>query len=243
MKKIIKTHNNKLPIREGGAVYSAQDQFSNTVPASVISGVSDYHSDITDIHTIVKNRYLRALDAQIKKPDSHTLKEIASESTDDAVLLRVAASHILDEPSVSNEARAFVMAQEIKKEMRDYRGGSIKAVEVASILNIGRQTVNDRRKRHELLGLKLGLNSGNGYLYPIWQFFTATKTRKAFASALKSMFKRGMDEWMIVGFFMGDNDYLSANCPDYPNPIDALIAGECEVVKKASAVYMQHGAA
>ena len=236
--KIIKSDSDHLSVRETGTYYS-----TDTIPNDLAArGLRMDDKGLNDVQIIVRNRYSRVLNSYIKNLDNITLSEMASESTDDGVLLRVAASSIGTNPTLSNEAKAFLLAQETKKEMRDYRGGSIKAVEVASILNIGRQTVNDKRNKHELLGLNIGIGSGNGYLYPIWQFFASLKARKVFKYILNSLFTRGMDEWMIIGFFMGDNDYLLANCPDYSNPIDALNAGEVDMVKKASDVYMQHGA-
>jgi len=161
--------------------------------------------------------------------------DIAAAQSDNEALIKLISTHYQNNISLSSIEKSKLLGIRSQNKMLSYRGGVLQSSEVAEILGIKKQTVNDKRKRGELLGLFIN----DRYKYPVWQL----RNRKIIPHMKDTikLLKEDNDDWMILRFFIGENDYLLANCPKYPNVIDALINGQDVLVKKAVKAYFQHG--
>lgn len=153
--------------------------------------------------------------------------------TDLGVLLRALSStELLDDLKAAEPlAPAFIRGIEASRRLIDEHGGALTAVQVAGILGISWQMVENRRRSGKLLAVSSGRH---GYRYPVWQF-DESGVLPGLEDVLKALVPH--DEWMQVAFFVNSNQRLANR-----TPIQALKLGEVELVLDAAEVYGEHGA-
>jgi hypothetical protein len=141
-------------------------------------------------------------------------------------------------------AREFVQRQEtfaaararglkLCTEALESEGGTLGAQEVAEVLGISRQAVDQRRAAGKLLALDLGMRKN---LYPRWQI-TEEGILAGLEEALLALKAGGNSPWMCLRFFLSQNYRLGE-----VRPLDLLRRGEIARVVQAASVYGEQGA-
>lgn len=176
---------------------------------------------------------VRVLNAIVEILERIDAGKVASASSDFEVLLS-----LLEEPAVLTElkqrdplAAAKIRGLQKKMKLLDRGGGSVPAMEAASILGITKAGIHKARSESRLLGLPRGQNQ---YLFPVWQF-----SGGKILPGLKEVYS-ALDgsEWMKASFMLSPNTRLGKE-----TPIAVLQRGDIERVVQAARLYGEHGAA
>jgi len=207
------------------------------------SGVSDLDwfslakpSDLfTDpVRNVAAKRSWRALHQIFRNAAVHNVEDIASQSSDLAVVVRALeqpeAMEALTEEDPFTAARLRGVRE--RERLLSEEGGTWTAEQVATHLRLTRQTVNLRRKQGSLLGLDAGRH---GFRYPAWQF-ARTGTIEGLERTLAAL--KHLDPWMQQSFMLGKNARLKDK-----RGIDILRDGDVPSVVRAASVFGEHGAA
>ena len=189
------------------------------------------------VEDLVLNRAMKAISACIKKMPTQALSELGKSSSDEEVLLGVFEKTLDKDFELPIRIKSALLAIKNRREMLEGDGGCFSAVEAAGFISVDRQTVNAKRVRGELLGVKVG----KGYHYPVWQFKDGSVV-KGLVGILKSFHERELSQWAQISFFLNANKYLLVNLPDYPRPIEALLNNKLEQVANAAKTYLTQGA-
>lgn len=120
-----------------------------------------------------------------------------------------------------------------KLELLNYQGKkALTSSEVAAVLGISRQAVDNRRKNNSLLGLSLG---SRGYRYPAWQFSNGN-ILTGWSEVLKNM--EHLDDWSKLIFMLTGDIRL-----DNKTPLECLKNSQTkEVISAARAYGLQYPA-
>ncbi|MGL4884338.1 MAG: hypothetical protein ACRC8K_25280 [Waterburya sp.] len=120
-----------------------------------------------------------------------------------------------------------------KLELLNHQGKkALTSSEVAAVLGISRQAVDNRRKNNSLLGLSLG---SRGYRYPAWQFTNGSVLR-GWSEVLSNM--EHLDDWSKL-IFMLTGDIRLGN----KTPLECLKNSQTkEVISAARAYGLQYPA-
>ncbi|ADO76089.1 conserved uncharacterized protein [Stigmatella aurantiaca DW4/3-1] len=129
-------------------------------------------------------------------------------------------------------ALARVRGLRARQELLSAEGGSVGASDLAKLLEVTRQTVDDRRKAGKLLGVERGKH---GYAYPIWQVSEEGQPLKGLEEVLAAL--RDHDTWSKLNFFLSKDPRL----PEHKHPLDALRAGEVDKAVGIAKTYGEHG--
>lgn len=193
---------------------------------------SDLFTD--SVRNIAAKRSLRALVRILRNATVHDVEDVASQSTDLAVVMRA-----LEQPEAIKSlaeddpfAAARLRGVRERERLLSEEGGTWTAEQVARHLRLTRQTVNLRRKQGTLLGLDAGRH---GFRYPAWQF-ARTGTIRGLDETLTAL--KQLDPWMQQAFMLGKNARLKDK-----RAIDVVRDGDVSAVVKAAAAFGEHGAA
>lgn len=114
-----------------------------------------------------------------------------------------------------------------KQELLNYQGKkALTSSEVAAVLGISRQAVDNRRKNNSLLGLLLG---SRGYRYPAWQFSNGS-VLTGWSQVLSNM--EHLDDWSKLIFMLTGDIRL-----DNKIPLECLRNAQTDEVISAARVY------
>lgn len=208
------------------------EEAAEALPESTIEAtVRAMRASSDGLRNVVLARALNAL-AEVMAKDVTGLEEVASASTDYAVLLRVLQRPEVLEALTADDplAPARLRGIEARKRLLEREGGSVSAAEIGQMLGgISPQAVNKRRKAGRLLALPVGENR---YRYPVWQV-VAGRVLPGFEEVLGAFGVE--DPWMRAAFFLGGNTRLGGK-----RPLDKLKEGNAEVVKDAARAYGEH---
>lgn len=130
----------------------------------------------------------------------------------------------------SPELRVKMRGAIARRELLEQDGGVLSPSSVAELLGISRQAVGMRRSAGKLLGVE----GGRGYVYPAWQF-QDTKLVPGIEEILEILGEA--DPMTKVIFFLGHDHAIGGK-----RPIDLLLEGKLEEVKRAARTYGHHGA-
>jgi hypothetical protein len=130
----------------------------------------------------------------------------------------------------SPELRVRMRGAIARRELLEQDGGVLSPSNVGELLGISRQAVGLRRSAGKLLGV----DGGRGYVYPAWQFQDT-----GMVPGIEEIFEilQDADPMTKVIFFLG-RDYAVGG----KRPIDLLLKGKLEEVKRAACTYGHHGA-
>jgi hypothetical protein len=106
----------------------------------------------------------------------------------------------------------------------------VSAAGAAELLNTTRQTVNNRRQKGTLVGLKVGKR---GFVYPLWQF-AAGGTLGGLDDVLSEL--EALEPWTQMAFILNRNSRLGGR-----RPLDLLREGNIPPVVEAAAAYGRQG--
>jgi hypothetical protein len=127
-------------------------------------------------------------------------------------------------------AAARLRAARTKRDLLEREGGALGVGQVAALLGVSRQAVDQARRRDRLLGLPVG----RSFLYPAWQVVDG-QILSGLPEVLRRMSLAGA--WARLGFFLQPDPSL-----DGSRPLDALRAGDVAAVGRAAEAYGTHGA-
>ncbi len=171
----------------------------------------------------------RVIEGLIEIANSSDLVDITAADSNYEVLL--AALETPEALSVLTNhdplAKAKLRGLKIKQQLIEAEGGCAGSKEIAKILGITPQAVNQRRQRGKLIALSRGKGK---YIYPRWQFTDIGKTLAGLEAVLKILSE--VDSWTQVTFFLNPNLRL-----ENKTPLAALRMGEVETVVNSAAAF------
>jgi hypothetical protein len=207
-------------------------------PASVANHRSADEQALTkEVLKAFRSRGHAAIDAVAAKADANRITRALAASTDIEAVL-VAFEDVEGILEASNKELAAIAEARLRgvSMMRDLlfkEGAPLKAVDVAKLCGISEQAINKRREKGSLLAVKSGRRE---YFYPSWQFDDKGETLMGLRDVLRAF--KIHDAWMQLNFFLTSDIRLSGS-----TPLMALRDGKVEAVKKAAAMFGEHGAA
>ncbi len=170
----------------------------------------------------------RVIEGLIEIADSSNLVDITAADTNYEVLLAAlqtpeAISLLTKQDPLAN---AKIRGLHLKQQLIEAEGGCANSEEIAQMLGISRQAINQRRQRGKLIGLSRGKGK---YIYPLWQFTDTGETLSGLEAVLAKL--QELDPWMQITFFLNSNVRL-----ENKTPLEMLRKGEVEpVIISASA--------
>lgn len=215
----------------------AVDQAPNTIIDAAVHIVKI--AEIDQLRGALAARLVRAIVHVSELTNEQTLAKAVSLSSDYAVLLEVIAQPeairdfqedgaVFRDP-LRSARLAGLMA---RQQLLELGGAAYSATQVAEVLGISRQAVDNRRKRGKLLAVTLGRR---GNYYPSWQIQDG-QVLNGLGIVLAEL--REHDPWTQLAFMLNPNTWL-----DDETPVDALHAGLVEQVRDAANVYGEQIAA
>jgi len=129
-------------------------------------------------------------------------------------------------------AAARWRGEQAKRDILATQGDLLDAAEVASRLKLSPAEVEQRRQDGSLLALPL---DKGGFGFPAWQF-AENSLLPGLEVVLRDMSVR--EPWMQTEFFLNGNLDLNAR-----TPLEMLLRGEVEAVRRAGAAHGEQGAA
>lgn len=129
----------------------------------------------------------------------------------------------------SAEQKVRIRGAIARHKLLEQDGGVLSPSSVGTLLGITRQAVGLRRRAGKLLGVE----SGRGYVYPAWQF-QDTGMVPGIEEIMEIL--GDADPMTNVIFFLGHDYALGGK-----RPIDLLLKGKLEDVKRAARTYGHHG--
>lgn len=127
---------------------------------------------------------------------------------------------------------ARLAGMEARHQLLDLGGGVYTAEQMAVVLGISRQAVDNRRKRSKLLAVTLGRR---GNFYPTWQIHEG-RVLEGLAVVLAELHDR--DPWTQLAFMLNPNTWL-----DDETPLEVLRRGLVDQVRDAASAYGEQVAA
>ena len=171
----------------------------------------------------------RVIEGLIEIADSSNLVDITAANSNYEVLL--AALQTPEAFSLLTKrdplAKAKLRGLKLKQQLIEAEGGCASSEEIAEILGISRQAINQRRQRGKLIGLSRGKGK---YVYPLWQFTDTGKTLAGLEAVLEKLLE--VDPWTQVTFFLNPNLRL-----ENKTPLEVLRRGKVEPVVKSAAAF------
>ena len=171
----------------------------------------------------------RVIEGLIEIADSSDLVDITAANSNYEVLLAA-----LQTPEALNLlskndplAKAKLRGLTLKQQLIEAEGGCASSEEIAEMLGISRQAINQRRQRGKLIGLPRGKGK---YIYPLWQFTDTGKTLVGLETVLKQLSE--VDPWTQITFFLNPNLRLNNK-----TPLEVLQMGEIEPVVNSATAF------
>lgn len=165
--------------------------------------------------------------ARLKPPD------VPAEQFIEDVMGRYAAVLKLDRDRPANHqaiARAIDRGALVRKDMEEDEGGSRSSEQIAELLNITRQAVDQRRRARKLVAWQ---DAAGHWRFPVWQFDETGRPFPDLASILEEL---PGDPWSDMIFFLSESESLRAR------PLDLLRRGKSKRVRLAAMRFGRQGA-
>ncbi len=171
----------------------------------------------------------RVIEGLIEIADSSNLVDITAADSNYEVLL--AALQTPEALSLLTKrdplAKAKLRGLKLKQQIIEAEGECASSEEIAEMLGVTRQAINQRRQRGKLIGLSRGKGK---YIYPLWQFTNTGKTLSGLEVVLEKLSE--VDPWTQVTFFLNPNLRL-----ENKTPLEMLQMGEVEPVIISAAAF------
>lgn len=171
----------------------------------------------------------RVIEGLIEIADASNLVDLTAADSNYEVLL--AALQTPEALSLLTErdplAKAKLRGLQLKQQLIEAEGGCVSSDEIAQMLGVTRQAINQRRQRGRLIGLSRGKGK---YVYPLWQFTDTGKTLAGLEAVLEQLSE--VDSWMQVTFFLNPNLRL-----ENKTPLEVLRMGKVEPVVNGAAAF------
>jgi hypothetical protein len=147
----------------------------------------------------------RTLDRVAEHATPDEIQEALEAPTEIGGLARLLARQAAGDAAIAEVdplAEAVLRSVEVKQRLLEGAGGALEASQVADLLRISRQAVNQRRNRGRLLGVP----AGSRFLYPACQF-TETGVVPHLGEALEA-FEDVNDPWTRLSVLLSGEDVL-----------------------------------
>jgi hypothetical protein len=139
------------------------------------------------------------------------------------------------EPRAATEASALDRARarglRVRQDLLEQEGGLVSAAELADLLGISRQAVDDRRKQGELVALK---DAARHFKYPVWQSHEGN-TLPGLEDVLMALDMT--DPMTAIVFYLQPDPRIGGK-----RPLDAAREGQSGLVLRLAMVFGEHGA-
>lgn len=197
----------------------------------LVKEIAEHRGDA--LQTAFATRALRAVANLIADLEQSALRSAVSAPSDLGALLQAIGSEgALDRMRQADPlAAARLRGVQARLRLLEMEGGALGATAVAELLGISRQAVDKRRRSGHLLAID---RPRHGYAYPAWQF-TEGGVLAGLGACLDAL--RDHDAWMQLSFFLTPADALGDEAP-----LAVLRRGDVEGVRRAAALYGEHGA-
>lgn len=162
----------------------------------------------------IHERVCDALGTYLGEMNVENLKRISAVKQPTEVISKI-LQYQLEQSLIKNKlesAASVLKGLQDRMELLKSDGGVISSSQVASLLGLSRQAIDNRRKKNKLLAVYL--NGRNDYFYPVWQF-GESGIKKNFEKILANL--EHLDPWMQLVFWLSKNNYLQGE-----RPLDAL---------------------
>jgi len=188
----------------------------------------------------VRERFIsQAVQAVVRladRADTGTLAEALRQASPVDVLLTALLRELDQLGAVDGGAHpltgAMLRGQLAKRELLDAGGGALSSAEVAHLLGVSRQTVNNRRLKGRLIGVP---TARGDYEYPVWQF-AAGGVLPGLERVLMAM--RDHHPWTQISYMLNADVRLGER-----TPLEVLRQGRVDDVVAAASMYGEQGAA
>jgi hypothetical protein len=127
-------------------------------------------------------------------------------------------------------ARALDRGVLARKEMEQEEGGARSSEQIAELLGITRQAVDQRRKARKLIAWQ---DAAGHWRFPVWQF---NETGRPFAELASILEGLPGDPWSDMIFFLSESESLRAR------PLDLLRRGKGKQARLAAMRFGRQGA-
>ena len=164
----------------------------------------------------------RVIEGLIEIADSSNLVDItAADSNYEVLLAALQTPEALSSLTKRDPmAKAKLRGLQLKQQSIQAEGGCADSEEIAQMLGVSRQAINQRRQRGKLIGLSRGKGK---YIYPLWQFTDTGETLSGLEAVLKELSE--VNPWTQVAFFLNPNLRL-----ENQTPLAMLRMGEVKLV-------------
>jgi hypothetical protein len=162
----------------------------------------------------IHERVCDALGTYLEEMNVENLKRIAAVKQPTEIISKI-LQYQIEQSLIKNKLKGAVSVLkglQDRMELLNSEGGAISSSQVASLLGLSRQAVDNRRKKSKLLAVYL--DGRNDYFYPVWQF-GESGIKKNFEKILANL--EHLDPWMKLVFWLSKNNYLRSE-----RPLDAL---------------------
>jgi hypothetical protein len=204
---------------------SRDDEVEQTVRSLVRPGDAS-------VRGVFTRRALRAVARLSQQMGEASLREAVSAASDYGVLLTALGSEpgmaalTPDDPL----AKARLRGIEARKRLLEAEGGTLRAQQVASILNVSRQAAYKRYRAGRLLAVDCGRH---GFAFPAWQFVPGG-VLPGLEEVLATL--TDFDPWMKLAFFLEANAATGGK-----TPLEALRRGKLKDALRAARVHGEQG--
>ena len=188
----------------------------------------------------VRERFIsQAVQAVVRladRADSETLSEALRQASPVDVLVTALLRELDQLGAVGSGAHpltgAMLRGQLAKRQLLDAGGGTLSSVEVAHLLGVSRQTVNNRRLKGRLIGVP---SARGDYEYPAWQFADGG-VLPGLERVLMAL--RDHHPWTQISYMLNPDIRLGGRAP-----LEQLRQQRVDEVVAAASMYGEQGAA
>jgi len=205
--------------------HSRDEEIEQTVRSLVRPGDAS-------VRGVFARRALRAVARLSQQMGEASLREAVSAPSDYGVLLTALESEpgmaalIPEDPLAEARLRGI----EARKRLLEAGGGTLRAQQVASLLNISRQAAYKRYRAGRLLAVDCGRH---GFVFPAWQFVPGG-VLPGLEEVLATL--ADFDPWMKLAFFLEANAATGRK-----TPLEALQRGKLKDALRAASLHGEQG--
>ncbi|MCF6301518.1 MAG: helix-turn-helix domain-containing protein [Proteobacteria bacterium] len=185
-------------------------------------------------YSILKSTLVKRLSDEIERViDDSSLDDIEDMSligANEAALVEFFRKRLLQRLSLTPSQASMLEGSKKRMEMLEVFGGLFSSKDVAALLGYKRQTVVDKLKRKELLGVKIG----GSYEYPAFQF-EDHNIIPGLSKVIKVLCKKDEMFWDACLFLLNPHDALFDDAEKNITPLEAIKLGNADFVVQLAA--------
>ena len=188
------------------------------------------------LKTAVKKRLSAEIERVIDGIDLDNVEDLSLLGANEDVLLEFLRLKLL-ESEIPSSKKSLLKGAVKRMEMLEDSGGLYSSIDVAKLLGFKRQSVVDKLKRHELLGVLIG----GSYSFPAFQF-EKHNIIPGLSNVIKVLSHNDDMFWDACLFLLNPHDALLNDAKENITPLEAIKGGQSEFVAKLAASRMEQTA-